>query len=383
MSTTNIGGDTRDTSYRYKMPEMLTKVEGSGNGVKTVIVNMEEIAKALHCPASYPTKFLGIELGTQSKKKGERVIVNGFHTTKDMAKLLKKFIDNFILCPTCKLPEIKLVGRLVVKYECAACGGNGILPTKHKLSDYIIKSKKKKNGEEKKDNPVYQDVPEPKKKRVIPDDSGGSDEVEVVWFTDTSKDAQNRRKEQEFIEMSGGQNSTTPISECAQLGNKSESPSTILKIFMASATRSIQEVMSELKRLQISRGLNDHQKIGVLLGAIINVDEEKTIAQQYAANAKLLRNAIYIQDIGGGGRCLLNHIEEQVGVIHPSLLKKTCGILQSLYESDVLDENTIIDWAESPPESSWFVDRDVAIDVRKKATPFINWLKLAEEEDSD
>lgn len=39
-----------DQFYRYKMPKLMAKVEGKGNGIKTVIVNMVEIAKALNRP---------------------------------------------------------------------------------------------------------------------------------------------------------------------------------------------------------------------------------------------------------------------------------------------------------------------------------------------
>lgn len=41
------------------------QVEGKGNGIKTVIVNMADIAKALNRPAAYPTKFFGTERGAQ------------------------------------------------------------------------------------------------------------------------------------------------------------------------------------------------------------------------------------------------------------------------------------------------------------------------------
>lgn len=54
---------TKDPHYRYKMPKLQAKVEGSGNGIKTVITNMQAIARALGRPPSYPIKFFGIDLG--------------------------------------------------------------------------------------------------------------------------------------------------------------------------------------------------------------------------------------------------------------------------------------------------------------------------------
>jgi hypothetical protein len=56
----NIGAANADDAfYRYKMPPIQSKIEGRGNGIKTNVVNMVEVAKALARPASYTTKFFG------------------------------------------------------------------------------------------------------------------------------------------------------------------------------------------------------------------------------------------------------------------------------------------------------------------------------------
>ena len=67
MAYVNVNRSNEDQFYRYKMPSLIAKVEGKGNGIKTVIVNMVEIGKALQRPPSYPCKFFGCELGAQTQ----------------------------------------------------------------------------------------------------------------------------------------------------------------------------------------------------------------------------------------------------------------------------------------------------------------------------
>lgn len=56
----NVNRNVMDAFYRYKMPKLVAKVEGKGNGIKTVVVNMVDVAKALGRPPTcqYPICLL-------------------------------------------------------------------------------------------------------------------------------------------------------------------------------------------------------------------------------------------------------------------------------------------------------------------------------------
>ncbi|KDN46048.1 hypothetical protein RSAG8_04555, partial [Rhizoctonia solani AG-8 WAC10335] len=135
----NIRRDVDDKFYRYKMPSLLTKIEGKGNGIKTVIPNMSDVSRALSRPPTYPTKFFGCELGAQTTfdEKGDRYIVNGAHDATRLRELLDAFIDKFVLCAECKNPETDLIidsKTENISRDCKACGARSDVDMRHKLT---------------------------------------------------------------------------------------------------------------------------------------------------------------------------------------------------------------------------------------------------------
>merc|ERR1712176_339210 len=76
------------------------------------------------------------------EKEGERVVVNGHHDTPVFQTLVDKFIEKYVLCAGCNLPEIDMVvnKKGLIVATCKACGWNGELDNRHKLATYISKN---------------------------------------------------------------------------------------------------------------------------------------------------------------------------------------------------------------------------------------------------
>lgn len=143
MSKVNIPRSIQDPNYRYQMPILQMRIEGKGINIHTTLLNLKEVAKSLRTNPEYILKFFGYELSIQINDKNDVVYLNGEISESDVWKVLDRFIEKFILCSLCKLPEMfislspderSLVGR------CFSCGKKTAIDSIHKLSAYIIRN---------------------------------------------------------------------------------------------------------------------------------------------------------------------------------------------------------------------------------------------------
>ena len=119
------------------------QVEGRGNGIKTNVVNNVEIAKALERPPEYILKFLGCELGAQTKfdPKTGTSIVNGAHDANVLMTLIEAFIKKYVQCYSCGNPEtVVSIRRESIYLKCKACGHVSEVDMHHKLNNYILRN---------------------------------------------------------------------------------------------------------------------------------------------------------------------------------------------------------------------------------------------------
>lgn len=118
-----------DPRYRYTMPLLETRFEGRGIGIKTNLINIVPIAKALQVPVKYLLQFFTYDLGTKitSQKQNDKIVsglLNGEIQNSIINDSIDKFIDVYVLCKGCGFPEIVMTFPDKKEFfkVCNSCG---------------------------------------------------------------------------------------------------------------------------------------------------------------------------------------------------------------------------------------------------------------------
>lgn len=126
---------SKDLFYRYKM----APIEIIKQSNKTLLVNIAQIAKSLHRDPSHIVKYMGMSIGCTQILDGQSFLLNGIFEQNRLQGLLFDYIDQFVLCRTCRNPETKfIVEDNLLKRRCNSCGSVN-QQENHKLIKNIIK----------------------------------------------------------------------------------------------------------------------------------------------------------------------------------------------------------------------------------------------------
>nr|KYP64994.1 Eukaryotic translation initiation factor 5 [Cajanus cajan] len=400
MALQNIGAaNSDDAFYRYKMPRMITKIEGRGNGIKTNVVNMVDIAKALARPASYTTKYFGCELGAQSKfdEKTGTSHVNGAHDTAKLAGLLENFIKKYVQCYGCGNPETEIIitKNQMIQLKCAACGFVSDVDMRDKLTTFIIKNppEVKKGSKDKKamrraekerlkeGEAADEELKKLKKEKEEAHDEDDDDDVQ--WLTDTSLDAARQRIQEQLSAVTADMvmlstDEPEKKKKAASNGNggsqngNSMSYGTLVGEVKANLKKGVgaKELMSHLAALTVPA----QEKISALVEALFE-GTEKGFAKEAIKKKNYLAAAVGEE---GSQLLLLNAFEEFSCKSTSNALKEVALVLKALYDADVLEEEFIVQWYQKGLKGD-----NKKSQIWKNAQPFIDWLQNAESESEE
>ncbi|CCA73908.1 probable TIF5-translation initiation factor eIF5 [Serendipita indica DSM 11827] len=383
----NIRRDVDDVFYRYRMPVMLTKVEGRGNGIKTVIPNMTDVAKALSRPPQYTTKFFGCELGAQTilDDKADRWIVNGEHSADRLRELLYVFIEKFVLCAACKNPETELIitkNENIIR-DCKACGQQTNVDMRHKLTTFILKNPPKKKSKSRKGTDTST------KEKGEEDQSDGAQSAEdgdALAARIKSEAAELAPVESSAIANDGWSADAEVAAVTKRTGSlnvndsdeeKGDDPMDQLRLWIEinrdnATSQSVEEKLVEL-------GIKDkHRTVQVVMESLFT--SKIITAKELKKFQPLLASLVSpIEEKEKHQKALLGGVERLVGLTYPELTDKVPLILMELYQADLLTEEAAKQWGTHV--SKKYVDRDTSKRVRKAAEPFIKWLDEAESDE--
>jgi len=385
----NVNREVNDPFYRYKMPGIVAKVEGQGNGIKTVIVNMVDIARALNREPVFPTKFFGMELGAQTQidEKNDRFIVNGSHDEAKLQDILDVYIKKFVLCSKCENPETTLtVKRDDIIECCKACGHKGrIRSMAHSLSNFIVrqhKNKKIADGKNKKKGEA----------KSTTKDIYAGEATEVVTSTKVNGKAAKDEWDGEEWAESESEDEADQLSKLSLLEMK---PS-----IMSSAQK------GEAFEMYIDQLVND--------GSILEMMKAKEKIMQIVLKAeyyglkqkacfvffeKLMPNGEFVPAIKKF-RPLFVYINRnmdetsdlkamkycisalEVFLFEHKITEKIAIFLKIMYDQDILDEESIIEWGDSKP-SKKYISKELSAEMKATSRKLVDWLKTAESESEE
>jgi translation initiation factor 5 len=421
MATVNIRRDVTDPFYRYKMERLQSKIEGKGNGIKTVIVNLSSVAQSLARPPAYVIKYFGFELGAQTNTNpsDDRWIINGAHDASKLQDYLDGFISRFVLCKKCKNPETDVnVKDGHIMLDCKACGQRTDVDLRQKLSSFILKNQPKKgkkdkstkkaerrarkeaeaNGHAEDDSqnggsPGDSDSNQAEEgdveldagsddelTRRIKEEAKGIDEVddvkEVEWTVDVSEEAVQARAK----ELPDDLKRALVVGDDDEEGANGDASNYDLlgKWVLETAKEkggvgNLDDVEIYLKAKELGIE-NKHRTLTVLAQTLFDENIVKQIEKRSGMLKKMITSERHEKAFLGG-------TERFVGIEKPELIPQVSAILLKFYENDLVSEEVLKAWGSKA--SKKYVDLKVSKSVRKSAEKFMEWLNNAESDEEE
>lgn len=131
--------------FRYQMPAVLVKHEGSGKMKKSVLTNVKEVCECVGRPTEFLLHYLGQKLNATAKidKDVCRSYVSGHHDAKLVQEYVLKFISETVMCHACRNPETTCHTEGKNKKKtmflcCKACGGRSDLDPSDRFVKFMM-----------------------------------------------------------------------------------------------------------------------------------------------------------------------------------------------------------------------------------------------------
>jgi len=385
-----------DPEYRYKMPTVYGKIEGRGNGIKTVIPNICAVATSLHRSPAEVNKFFGCELGAQTKydESTERAVVNGAHNDVVLGDMMHRYIEKFVLCPNCGLPEsdYRFKGESIY-HSCKACGAKEMLDMSHKLTTFILAQRKKEKNaakaaekERKKGDKADKDGDGGEKKKKKKDkekkEKDSDDDKKKKKKDKDKKEKKKKSKKKEKTDENGDVADDLAKVEVTDdavddTGAMDLAVDATKKYLADNPEAKVDDIVEVVVNQQMASALKSFDKIFIYVKAVITPD--------FFKKKEIAKAAPVIMKITGGNDIMERHLISAIECIcadKPSIFPV---MIKQLFDEDALEEDTIFAWA-GEGRSEYTVpslDEETRAKLRAEAEPVVAWLQESDDDSDD
>jgi len=383
----NISGNNPvdDPEYRYKMPTVYGKLEGRGNGSKTVIPNISDVGSSLHRDPGEVNKFFGCELGAQTtyNKETDRAIVNGHHTDKVLQQMVHKYVEAFVLCPNCGLPETEYkIKSGIIYHKCAACGSKDMVDMTHKLCTYILAQDKKDKADAKKAG-KKKDKDKKKEKGKKGSDSDGDEKKEKKEKKkkkekkDKKKDKKSKEDKAHLEDAVSGDEDNSPTEHVDDANAMALAVEATKKFLSENPDASPAAIAEKVVNEQMASGLKSQEKIHIFVRAAITLDFYK--------KKQVVAHAPTIAAITQGKNVMERHLISACEGLCADKPKNFAVLIKQLFDEEALAEDTILEWAGEGRTDYTLetLDEDQRCSMRAEAEPVVVWLQEDDSSDED
>jgi translation initiation factor 2 subunit 2 len=120
--------NSAETDSRFELPAVDVMWEGQ----RTYLRNFSDFPKILRRDPSKLLQYLSKEFAVPAERIGDSAMFVGRRDPDDFTRLLKIYVNDYIMCPTCKSPDTRTEKEKRISFLiCEACGAKSTIKGKY------------------------------------------------------------------------------------------------------------------------------------------------------------------------------------------------------------------------------------------------------------
>jgi len=120
--------NSAETDSRFELPPVDVMWEGQ----RTYLRNFSEFPKILRRDSAKLLQYLSKEFAVPAERIGDSAMFIGRRDPDDFTRLLKIYVNDYIMCPTCKSPDTRTEKEKRISFLiCEACGAKSTIKGKY------------------------------------------------------------------------------------------------------------------------------------------------------------------------------------------------------------------------------------------------------------